>query len=288
MKHASHLLRSLSVVGSFGLAVTVLAQLGINDVGVGVAPHPDAMLDLSSTTKGLLAPRMSAGQRDAIAAPAEGLIVFVTPGSAVNPRGFWYYDADPPINGWTNVFNSDQGWQYGGNAGVGGNVIGTTNNQDFVFRTDGVERMRVRSGIAPADGLVGINTTAPDELLHMDGGLQIIGTTASNNRGTIRFNSTTNAHDGNVDNTANWYQLENVFNLEKDQDYYSDPVPTCGYAVGVNNYPTIDNPLFANNTTLGTIESPYSRFWEDGRHQYLYLASDFANLSICPNEDIIG
>ena len=48
------------------------------------AQDPSAQLDLNSTTKGLLPPRMTAAQRDAINSPAEGLVVFNTTDNALN------------------------------------------------------------------------------------------------------------------------------------------------------------------------------------------------------------
>ncbi|WP_051605385.1 hypothetical protein [Sediminibacter sp. Hel_I_10] len=50
------------------------AQVGINTD----APDPSSALDISSTTGGLLPPRMTATERDAITDPANGLIVFNT------------------------------------------------------------------------------------------------------------------------------------------------------------------------------------------------------------------
>lgn len=44
----------------------------------GSTPSPSAILDLQSTSKGLLPPRMTTVQRDAITAPAKGLILFNT------------------------------------------------------------------------------------------------------------------------------------------------------------------------------------------------------------------
>lgn len=54
-------------------------------LGIGVATEPDAssILELKSTTKGLLSPRMSTGQIDAIASPATGLEAYDT---AVNKK----------------------------------------------------------------------------------------------------------------------------------------------------------------------------------------------------------
>ncbi|MFB1039127.1 MAG: hypothetical protein QMC35_01555 [Polaribacter sp.] len=51
----------------------------IAQVGVGTTiPDDSAALEVKSTTKGFLPPRMTASQRDAIATPALGLIIFCT------------------------------------------------------------------------------------------------------------------------------------------------------------------------------------------------------------------
>lgn len=48
-------------------------------LGIGTAtPSTKAVLDLTSTTKGMLAPRMTTTQRNAIAAPVTGLLIFNT------------------------------------------------------------------------------------------------------------------------------------------------------------------------------------------------------------------
>lgn len=61
------------------------------------SPDPSAMLDISATDKGLLIPRLTEVQRQAIASPATGLMVFQTDGSSV---GFWYYVSP---GGWTSL-----------------------------------------------------------------------------------------------------------------------------------------------------------------------------------------
>lgn len=65
------------------LAILILASTGSRSFSQSVAintsgnpPHASAMLDVSSTTKGLLVPRMTSAQRNAIAAPMNGLVVF--------------------------------------------------------------------------------------------------------------------------------------------------------------------------------------------------------------------
>lgn len=57
----------------------LLAGLSYGQVGVGTnSPHTSAALDIESTTKGLLTPRMTAAQRAAIGTPANGLVVYQT------------------------------------------------------------------------------------------------------------------------------------------------------------------------------------------------------------------
>jgi hypothetical protein len=53
--------------------MTILgSRIGINNI----APDASAQLDVSSTTKGFLPPRMTTSQKNAISSPAEGLVVY--------------------------------------------------------------------------------------------------------------------------------------------------------------------------------------------------------------------
>ncbi len=62
----------------FGILLLVASSYStFAQVGVGTtSPDASAKFEVSSTTKGFLPPRMTATQRDAIANPAQGLIVF--------------------------------------------------------------------------------------------------------------------------------------------------------------------------------------------------------------------
>ncbi len=61
------------------LAAVVLTASAFAQVGIGTTtPDASSALDITSTTKGLLMPRMTNAQRVAIASPAAGLLVFVT------------------------------------------------------------------------------------------------------------------------------------------------------------------------------------------------------------------
>lgn len=56
------------------LTANTYAQVGINTI----APDPSAILDITSTTGGVLLPRMTTAQRDAIATPKVGLAIYNT------------------------------------------------------------------------------------------------------------------------------------------------------------------------------------------------------------------
>jgi len=66
--------------------VTGLVQLLVaQGVGIGTStPHPSAILELSSTTKGLLIPRLKETERQALPDPATGLLIFNTTTGELN------------------------------------------------------------------------------------------------------------------------------------------------------------------------------------------------------------
>ena len=151
------------------------------NVGIGIAnPDPTAILDLTSTTQGLLVPRMAAIQRLAIATPATGLVVYDTDtacaffynGAAwknlcVSTGGGQidsvYYNGNGTITiidgtgtGHTTVLSA---WLTNGNAGTSAatNFVGTTDAQDLVVKSNNAEVLR-----ATTAGAVGINQPAPN------------------------------------------------------------------------------------------------------------------------------
>jgi hypothetical protein len=83
MKKQIFLLSSFLLMGAISFAQSV----GINTDNS--APDNSAMLDVSSTSKGLLIPRLTESQRTAIGTPATGLLVYQTDGTA----GFYYYNS---------------------------------------------------------------------------------------------------------------------------------------------------------------------------------------------------
>lgn len=70
----------------------LIFNIGISlaqNVGIGTStPAASAQLDVSSTTKGFLPPRMTTAQRSAIASPTNGLLVYQTD----YPSGLFYFN----------------------------------------------------------------------------------------------------------------------------------------------------------------------------------------------------
>ncbi|MEZ4874826.1 MAG: hypothetical protein R2793_05095 [Flavobacteriaceae bacterium] len=65
--------------------ITLSAQVGINTT----TPDASASLDIESTNSGILIPRMTEAQKNTIAAPATGLLIYQTDGT---DPGFYFYN----------------------------------------------------------------------------------------------------------------------------------------------------------------------------------------------------
>jgi endosialidase-like protein len=143
----------------FSICILFFALSGnmFSQVGIGTTtPHSSSALDITSTTAGLLAPRMTQAQRNAITTPATGLLIYQTD----NAPGFYYYTG----SAWVPFGSS--GWSLTGNGGTtaGTNFLGTTDPQDLAIKANNVEGIRVKT-----DGNVGIGNTAPSSKLHITG-----------------------------------------------------------------------------------------------------------------------
>jgi hypothetical protein len=114
-------------------------SVGINSDGS--PPASSAMLDISSTAKGFLAPRMTAVQRAAIISPATGLMVYQTDGTA----GYYYNSGTPASPFWTQVGTASGSTQW------------TTSESNIYYNI----------------GNIGIGTNAPAEKLHVDGNIKL-------------------------------------------------------------------------------------------------------------------
>ncbi|HZV69046.1 MAG TPA: tail fiber domain-containing protein [Saprospiraceae bacterium] len=94
----------------------------------GSLPHSSAMLDVQSTSKGILIPRMTLAQRNLVPAPAEGLMIYQTD----NTPGLYIYIG----TAWNLLASAANVWTTAGNGGMDPNTqfIGTTDNTPLRFR----------------------------------------------------------------------------------------------------------------------------------------------------------
>ena len=134
-------------------SVSKAQNIGINSTGA--TPDASAMLDISSTAKGLLAPRMTTTQQNAITSPANGLLIYNTTTNA-----FMVNAGTPASPNWILVGNSITGWSTTGNTGTNAatHFLGTTDNQSLRIRTKNTQRMVIDS----SNGNVGIGTDVFD------------------------------------------------------------------------------------------------------------------------------
>ncbi len=86
MKNLKHFSRAIVIAVLLMMNLMAFAQVAVNTDASN--PDASAMLDVKSTDKGLLIPRMLEVERDAMTSPATGLLIYQTDGTA----GFYYYD----------------------------------------------------------------------------------------------------------------------------------------------------------------------------------------------------
>ena len=82
-------------------SATSMAQVGIGTT----TPAASSVLELSSTSRGLLTPRMTEAQRNAITTPATGLLIYQTDGSI----GLYHYNGSSwsIVGGSSSFYNAD-------------------------------------------------------------------------------------------------------------------------------------------------------------------------------------
>ncbi len=130
----------------FLMAIVLIASYTLSAQGVainndGSSADGSAMLDVKSTDMGMLIPRMTEVQRDAIGTPATGLMIYQTDGTA----GFYYYDG----TSWTQMSGTTSSkWK----------IIDQNMYSDII-------------------GNIGIGTTTPSEKVHIIGNNTYEGTT---------------------------------------------------------------------------------------------------------------
>jgi hypothetical protein len=232
MKSTVLVVSSLLVLQFAGRAQNTFPSNGAAGIGT-TSPNASSLLEVKSTSKGILIPRMTLTQRNAIASPATGLLIFQTNSTP----GFYYYSG----TAWTAVTQKSKGWSLTGNSGTNPstNFIGTTDAQPLIFRIN-----NTKAGyIDYSTGAVGLgylslnsNTATGNTALGYEAGYS--NTSGSNN--TALGNSALFANSTGIQNTAT-----GTFAL------FSS---TTGSNNVANGFDALEsNTTASNNTAVGTL-----------------------------------
>lgn len=200
-----------------GLCVaTATAQTGIGTT----TPDVSAKLDISSTTKGLLVPRMTATERGAIATPAKGLLIYQTDGEA----GFYVNTGTSSAKVWTRInmdwTKSGNDISYTGNISTTGNLTGgnasTSNISGFAAN---VATISTGYNLTAADNGKIIQSTAATAIsIAIPTGLPtgFNCTIVQMGAGQITFTGTY-LNRGNFTKTASQYAVVSIMHLGSDK-----------------------------------------------------------------------
>lgn len=226
---------------AFWILLNALTGERVSAQNVGVNnpnPNPKAILDLTSSDKGMLTPRMTQAQRQSMFpvpdAASKGMIVYQTDAT----EGFYYYDGA----NWNLLSSDAKGWSTTGNAGTDPvvNFLGTTDNKDLVIRTNNAESIRVKN-----DGKVGIANSLPVQKLDVTGNINVVADSnyrIGNNR-VLSVKGTGNLFTGTFSGTNNTTGYNNTFVGD-----------SAGFAAttGYSNTAFGKNALRSNNGTWNT------------------------------------
>ena len=170
MKKIFTLVIALTCVCAINAQTNTFPATGPAGIGT-TSPDPSSVLEVVSTSKGILIPRMTKNQRDAIAIPSTGLLIFQTNSTP----GFYYY--------------SGSAWVALSQKGVSktlNNLTPTAVNQSLIpGMNDSIDlgsaslmwRNAYLTDTALIGGSVGIGTTTPAARLDVNGDALINGIT---------------------------------------------------------------------------------------------------------------
>jgi len=159
--------KSLYITAIFSASTLgVFAQKERANVGIGTTqPDQSAVLDIKSSSQGLLIPRMSLQQRNSIQNPANGLMVYQTDLLS----GFYFYDGKewkPIVDTKANSIAADPNdWTMSGNNAPITAFLGTTNGNPLIFKVNNVQMGRLEDGTNFYLGYeAGVGSTQPNNL----------------------------------------------------------------------------------------------------------------------------
>lgn len=167
----------LLLAALLGYAANAKAQLKIGNNPTVI--NADAILELQSTNKGLLLPRVALSSTTSpspLTNFVNGMLVYDTVTVNDITPGMYYCDGTKWIR-LSASSASGNAWNVTGNGGTDPaiNFIGTTDNKPLLLKTNNTEQVRITR-----NGRVGVGTSNPGATLHVKGDV-IIGTLVTGN-----------------------------------------------------------------------------------------------------------
>ena len=238
--------------------------------GIGTtAPDASSALEIKSTTQGILISRMTKNQRDAIATPATGLMIYQT----TNPAGFYYFNG----SAWKAVTPKSAGWSLTGNAGTdtAENFIGTTDNTPLIIKVNNKRSGYLDSASANTTwGFSALSTNGQKGISNSAfGALALTSNTTGNNNtatgnGALHLSTfgsfnTANGYNALADNAGNDNTAFGVFTLNGEHGngntavgfeagfQLNNPNDTNCTFIGFNARPAATNSSLVNATAIG-------------------------------------
>jgi trimeric autotransporter adhesin len=168
-------LRMKKLLPFFMFLLTVQFVVAQN-VGIGTTtPDASALLDISSSNKGILISRINLtniATAAPVTAPANGLLVYNTNATIAGGSGvgFYYWSGTK----WIQLVSNNNAWGITGNSGTSStiNFIGTTDNNNLVFKRNNIVAGIIDNYLNTSYGLRGLqfnsgvqNTAIGDEAL---------------------------------------------------------------------------------------------------------------------------
>ena len=278
----------LAVLFCFFTLNSAYPQVAINTDGA--QPNTKSILDVASTTLGVLLPRMTEAQRTAISSPPQGLLVFQIDGDA--NAGLYYATGEG--NNWTLIFHSNT-------TAITGN--GSTNYIPYWTGTNALAFTGMYWD--NTNGRLGIGTTSPQAKLQVDGYVFINNAAAPGFYGqSAGTNKVYLGYDG-AGTGLELYNFQSTKSLKIQDDGYltylgnvgiGTTTPVSALQLGsltsistiVNNQSLFGNNMYYTGGQTGpgvwkyitTAPASAMRLWGDGSIRFHTVASGTAEATI--------
>lgn len=188
---------SFSALLSFNISY---AQQGVSINSTGANPDSTAMLDVNSSNRGILIPRLNLTNTSSalpLTTPTTSLLVYNQATAGDVTPGYYYWNGAA----WTRLATGSgaSGWLTNGNTLTGtlpaspNEFFGSINGGDVIFKANNYEYLRLNTS-----GYFGVGTNNPQSLLHIRG-----------NSPVFRVHTLTNMTDPSI-----WLVKEGVRTME--------------------------------------------------------------------------